>query len=184
MTDFFTQDSGFFSQNALFDDEDANGQPSVRFAPEPVDIADDLRVRTRDERRGAVRRCDGCGGTEFESIDGILVCKTCNRQSQFVETQQDEDYVEIVTGGNMRIMGVKKQDADLVDPLFRIAKRTTFLKALKVLVNDHVNAMTLPAEDGGRICAPAELTDVVNRIWDSWMKQQFVFKFFICDPNA
>ena len=169
MTDFFTQDGEFFSQTVLHDAEDDVTQPTVRFAEGTRDIADDLRVPTRATRRGIVRRCEGCGGTEFESVDGILVCKTCNRQSQYVETQQEEDYIASITGGNMKIIGTRRQDAD---PLFRVAKRTTFLKALKVLVNEHVNAMILPAEDGGRICAPAEFADVVNRIWDSWMRQQ------------
>lgn len=185
MGDFFTQDGGlFFGDSTAYDDAGNATQSTTHFATAPADLADvDLdmdglagRARAR-AAESAGPRCEVCGGADFATVDGRLVCQRCGTQSQrYVESQQDDDWLDMLTGAfgqrQLRVVGVRKADADLCDPLFRVAKRTTFLRALRVLLTEHVRAMVRPARDGGRVCAPAELQDVVNRLWDSWAKQQ------------
>lgn len=182
MGDFFTQDSGlFFGGSTAYDDAGNATQSTTHFATAPAGLGDDDddMAGRRRARAGesAGPRCEVCGGADFATVDGRLVCQQCGTQSQrYVESQQDDDWIDMLTGGfgqrKLRVVGVRKDDADLCDPLFRVAKRTTFLKALRVLLTEHVRAMVRPARDGGRICAPAELKDVVDRLWESWMKQQ------------
>ena len=176
MSDFFATSTGeFVSSGAFFEEERDTGQ----FAAEQPDIADQMRAQVA-QKKTERHRCEVCGGTSFESVDGHLVCQRCGTQTQgYIETEQDEDWVNAFVGeiGQRVVRGTTnkvKEDAQLRDPTMRAARRTTLMVALKVLLNEHVKAMTRPAEEGGRICAPMELKAVVNRIWDAWMKQQFV----------
>ena len=181
MGDFFTQEGGglFFGDSTLYDDAGNATQAATHFATAPADLGDELGPRRARRQESAGPRCEVCGGADFATVDGRLVCQQCGTQSQrYVETQQDDDWIEMLTGAfgqrRLRVVGVRKADADLCDPLFRVAKRTTFAKALRVLLTEHVRAMVRPAREGGRICAPAELKDVVDRLWESWTKQQSV----------
>lgn len=183
MGDFFTQDGGlFFGASTAYDDAGNATQSTTHFATAPADLGDDdllLGTGSGARARAAAStgpRCEVCGGADFATVDGRLVCQRCGTQSQYVESQQDDDWLDTFTGAygqrRLRVVGVRKADADLCDPLFRVAKRTTLVRALRVLLAEHVRAMVRPARDGGRICAPAELKDVVDRLWESWVKQQ------------